>query len=74
MSVGRVPAKVRGLMQVVKAYEELTIEAGVKGDYNAALQALTIHPLVPSAGIAKRILDDILAENKEYLPHFCLFT
>ncbi|MCG0275712.1 MAG: 6-phospho-beta-glucosidase [Thermosediminibacteraceae bacterium] len=70
LNIGRVPAKIRGLMQVVKAYEELTIEAGVKGDYNAALQALTIHPLVPSAGIAKKILDDILAENKEYLPQF----
>nr|WP_041423825.1 6-phospho-beta-glucosidase [Thermosediminibacter oceani] len=70
LSVGRLPAKIRGLIQVVKAYEELTIEAGVNGDYNAALQALTIHPLVPSAGIAKKILDDILAENREYLPQF----
>ncbi|MCG0275945.1 MAG: 6-phospho-beta-glucosidase [Thermosediminibacteraceae bacterium] len=70
LSVGRVPARIRGLMQVVKAYEELTIEAGVYGDYNAALQALTIHPLVPSAEVAKKILDDILNENKEYLPQF----
>ncbi|KXG78433.1 putative 6-phospho-beta-glucosidase [Fervidicola ferrireducens] len=70
LSIGRVPARIRGLMQVVKAYEELTIEAGVNGDYNAALQALTIHPLVPSTGIAKKILDNILAENRDYLPQF----
>ncbi|GGA13947.1 6-phospho-beta-glucosidase [Paenibacillus marchantiophytorum] len=62
--------KIRGLLQVVKAYEELAVEAAVKGDYNAALQALTIHPLVGSVDIAKPLLDEILAENKSYLPQF----
>lgn len=62
--------KIRGLLQVVKAYEELTVEAAVHGDYNAALQALTIHPLVGSVNIAKPLLDDILLSNKEYLPQF----
>lgn len=70
INIGHVPAKIRGLMQAVKAYEELTIEAGVKGDYYTALQALTIHPLVPSATVAKKILDDILEQNKEYLPQY----
>ena len=57
-------------MQLVKAYEELTVQAGVNGDYKAGLQALTIHPLVPSFDKAKRILADILRENKEYLPQY----
>ncbi|HBT48630.1 MAG: Glycoside hydrolase, family 4 [Caldanaerobacter subterraneus] len=70
ITIGHVSPKIRGLMQVVKAYEELTIEAGVRGDYYAALQALTIHPLVPSATIAKKILDDIIEQNKEYLPQY----
>lgn len=70
ISIGHVPAKIRGLMQVIKAYEELTVEAGVTGNYNAALQALTIHPLIPSATIAKQILDDIIRENKDYLPQY----
>lgn len=70
LSVGHVPARIRGLIQVVKAYEELTIEAGVNGDYSSALQALTIHPLVPSLSVAKKILDDILEENREFLPQF----
>ena len=61
---------IRGLLQNVKAYEQLTIEAAVTGDYDCALQALTIHPLVNSATVAKQILDDILAENREYLPQF----
>ncbi len=65
-----VQTHMRGLLQIVKAYEELTIRAAVQGDYRAALQALTIHPLVTSAQVAKRILDDILAENRDYLPAF----
>ncbi|MBU3142796.1 6-phospho-beta-glucosidase [Clostridium sp. CF012] len=67
---GHMPVKIRGLMQVVKAYEELTVEAGVTGDYNTALQALTMHPLIPSATVAKKILDDIIKENKDYLPQY----
>lgn len=70
ITVGHLPLKVRGLIQLVKSYEELTIEAGVNGDYYAALQALTLHPLVPSSTTAKLILDDILEQNKKYLPQF----
>ena len=70
LHIGRTPLKIRGLLQNVKAYEQLTIEAAVNGDYDCALQALTIHPLVDSATVAKQILDDILANNKEYLPQF----
>ncbi|MFC5701891.1 6-phospho-beta-glucosidase [Cohnella faecalis] len=62
--------QIRGLLQVVKAYEELTVQAAVHGDESAALQALTIHPLVGSADKAKRLLADILAAHREYLPQF----
>jgi 6-phospho-beta-glucosidase len=65
-----VSPQIRGLLQVVKAYEELTIEAAVHGDYGAALQALTIHPLVTAGQTAKRMLDDILEENRSFLPRF----
>lgn len=70
LHIGHTPLKIRGLLQAVKTYEQLTIEAAVTGDYDAALQALTIHPLVNSATVARSILDDILAENREYLPQF----
>lgn len=59
--------QIRGLMQVVKAYEELTVEAAITGDKGIALQALTLHPLIPSANKAKEVLDDMLAVNKSYL-------
>ncbi len=70
ITVGELSPKVYGLMQVVKAYEELSVEAGVDGDYQKALQALTIHPLVPSAQVAKELLNDIIEQNKDYLPQF----
>lgn len=62
--------QLRGLLQVVKAYEELTVEAAVHGDVKAALQALTIHPLVTSADVAQHILNDIFRENRDLLPQF----
>lgn len=70
INIGHVPTKIRGLMQSVKAYEELAVEAGVTGDYYTALQALSVHPLVPSVAIAKQILDDIISQNKDYLPQY----
>lgn len=65
-----VSAQIRGLLQVVKAYEELTVEAAVTGDVGTAIQALTIHPLVTSAEVAGKIVADIIEENKSYLPQF----
>lgn len=70
INIGHVPTKIRGLMQAVKAYEELAVEAAVTGNYYTALQALAIHPLVPSSTTAKELLDDIINENKEYLPQY----
>jgi len=34
------------------------------------MQALTLHPLVPSSVVAKDLLEDLLAANAEYLPQF----
>ena len=70
LTVGPVSLKIRGLLQSVKAYEQLGIAAAVKGDYDLALQALLTHPLVPSFSVAKSILQDILEQNKQYLPRY----
>jgi 6-phospho-beta-glucosidase len=70
VTVGRLPPQILGLLQLIKAFEALTIQAAVHGDRDAALQALTINPLVPSIGAAQNILNDILAENADFLPQF----
>ncbi len=61
---------IRGTLQLQKAFEELTVKAGVEGNYGAALQALTINPLVRKGHITKQILDEMIEINKEYLTQF----
>jgi len=61
---------IRDSLQQVKAYEELTIEAAVTGDREAALQALVANPLVPSFEAAKAVLDDLIEAHAEHLPQF----
>jgi 6-phospho-beta-glucosidase len=73
-AAGRLPFSVRGLVQHVKAYEELTIEAAVGGDERTALLALTANPLVPSFERARALWKDIREENAEYLPQFAQRT
>jgi 6-phospho-beta-glucosidase len=67
-AMGSLPDADLGLMKSVKAYERLTIEAAVKDSYPLALKALTLHPLVPGYDIAKKILDDYLAQHGDYFP------
>jgi 6-phospho-beta-glucosidase len=66
--MGEIPLPIRGLIQHVKAYESLTVQAAVEGNRRIAMQALLSHPLVPTYEVAKPLLDDLLAVNKPYLP------
>lgn len=60
----------RGMLQVMKGMEELTIKAAITGDYGAALNAFTTNPLIPAGTLAKTILDQMLYAHKDYLPQF----
>ena len=66
--MGAIPLPIRGLIQAVKAYESLTVQAAVEGSKRVALQALMAHPLVPSWEVAKPLLDDLLAANRPWIP------
>lgn len=59
-----------GLMRAVKAYENLAVKAGIDGDYDAALAALMVHPLIGDFKKAKSVLDEMLQANEEHLPQF----
>ena len=59
--------QIRGLMQAVKAYETLTVEAAVTGCRERAFQAMLAHPLMPGATGAKALLDELLGINRPYL-------
>jgi 6-phospho-beta-glucosidase len=69
-AMGVLPLPVRGLVQAVKAYEQLTVKAGAEGDRAAALQALIAHPLVGSVTVARQLLDRLLDAHRQYLPQF----
>jgi len=69
-AMGTMPPQIRGLIQAVKAYEELTIQAAITGNRDTARLALMAHPLVPSWDTACALLDDLLAANRQYLPRF----
>jgi 6-phospho-beta-glucosidase len=64
------PLSVRGLVQLVKSYEQLTVEAGVHGSREMALLALANHPLVPNVDLAEALLKALIEANREYLPQF----
>ena len=53
-------ARIGGLIQQVKAYERLGVEAAVKQDRDVMLMALNAHPLVPSATVASRVAAEII--------------
>lgn len=70
VTLGEVPLSIKGLIQIVKNYELLTVEAAIEGSYGKALLALANHPLVTNVDVAEKLLDRILEENKAYLPLF----
>jgi 6-phospho-beta-glucosidase len=59
----------RGLVQAVKAYEELTVAAARSGDRTLAVRALTMNPLV-GAEVARPLLEAMLAADREHMERF----
>jgi 6-phospho-beta-glucosidase len=66
--LGAIPLPIRGLIQAVKAYESLTVQAAVEGSRRTAMQALMAHPLVPSWDVARPLLDELLEANQTWIP------
>ncbi|WP_078411887.1 6-phospho-beta-glucosidase [Priestia abyssalis] len=70
IAIGELPLSVKGIIQQMKAFEQLVIEASVSGEYLKAYQAMVMNPLVPSEKKAKILLDELLEVHKDYLPQF----
>ncbi|WMJ86953.1 6-phospho-beta-glucosidase [Anaerocolumna sp. MB42-C2] len=70
ISVGKLPKAVNGLIQQIKSFEVAGSEAAVTGDYNKALLAMMINPLVGSQSYAIKVLDELLKAHEKYLPRF----
>ena len=68
MCQGEIPTFERGMMQEQLAVEKLVVQAYVEHSYLKLWQALTLSKTVPSASVAKQILDDLIEANKDYWP------
>ena len=58
----------RGLVGHVSGYEELAVDAALRGGRHRVVAALLAHPLVGQFELAGRLADRLIAENKDYLP------
>lgn len=65
---GRIPQFQKGLMEQQVSVEKLVVEAWIEGSYQKLWQALTLSRTIPSAGVAKMILDDLIEANEGYWP------
>lgn len=68
--VGALPWTVVGLVQQLKAFEILTTEVALSGDYEKGIATLAINPLVQNEKSAKLIFDEMLLAHEKYLPQF----
>ncbi len=64
------PPEMLGLVQQVKAYERLTVEAAMTGDRDVAVKALMANPLVGTYERAQPLADALIDANRELLPRF----
>ncbi len=67
---GEAPLSLMGLLQKRIAWQELVVEAGVKGDRGLALQALLMDEMAILPEQSERMLDELLAASKQLLPQF----
>ncbi|TFJ91408.1 6-phospho-alpha-glucosidase [Lentibacillus salicampi] len=66
--MGEIPRFQKGLMEQQVAVEKLVVDAWYEKSYQKLWQALTLSKIVPSAQVAKDILDDLYEANKDYWP------
>lgn len=65
-----IPKKVEGMIINLKKYENIVIDAAINGDYELGLVATNVSPFSRSDVINKKMYDELLEINREYLPNF----
>lgn len=63
LTQGKIPAFQQAMMFQQVMVEKLVVEAYVEKSYQKMWQALTLSKTVPSAQVAKELLDDLIIEN-----------
>jgi 6-phospho-beta-glucosidase len=57
----------RGLVVHVAAYEELALDAALRGGRERVFRALLAHPLIGQVDVAERLADRMIQVNREFL-------
>lgn len=70
--VGTITRFYKGLIEQQDACEGLLVEAAIEHSYKKALQAFTMNRTIPSANVAKEILDNMIEVNKDFWPELQL--
>lgn len=68
LAQGKIPAFQQALMFQQVTVEKLVVEAYVEKSYQKMWQALSLSKTIPSAKVAKELLDDLVSENGDYWP------
>ena len=70
LNVAPFPEDTLRLLQLMKSFERLTIEAALTGNRHTAWRALMLSPLIVSGEKLELALDEVIAENRQWLPAF----
>lgn len=68
LAQGQIPAFQQALMFQQVTVEKFVVEAYIENSYQKMWQALTLSKTVPSAQVAKELLDDLIVENGDTWP------
>lgn len=70
VQVGSLPKAITELLRQQLAHIDFTVDAALTGDRKLALQALLMHPSIPTLEVAENILNDLIRYESNYLPRF----
>lgn len=68
--IGTLPLEIKGLIQHMKSYEELLVDAIYERDLNKALFAFMNNPLTRSMEQAKQAFEELKDVHKDYLTYY----
>ncbi len=70
LNVAPFPTDTLRLIQLMKEFETLTVEAAVTGNLVAAKRALILNPIVNTGTVLDEALKETVKENLDYMPQF----
>jgi len=68
--MGEAPLILKGQLEKIIAWQELVVDAAVKGDRNIALQALMVDPVAILPDKSEKMFNELLTNSKSFLPQF----